>query len=330
MKYLTLLVLVTLFSFNTHASPGAEALGGEVLIADVLAAKIKHNSETDDYQSALVHVDFIYVDLPITEKIKASICGYLFDLLMVDGKQVDPRTKLEIEDFIYSASIEIKDIAGTPHAIVIGKGAQAFGQAINKMPGQRGNPIVNAQDINQVMGITLKLNDIAFFDLVEVSAFETKAGDLFIGDTDGASIRVTKNLTEKLKVQASASHQGFGELQDENRGSIGFIYTNGDWDIWAEGLLLDGFSQYPEAQIAFTAGVSKKIGKGKCAIQATYIERSLIHVGIGYEIALNDVVKLGAEVRCNFNYDGTRDCAAILLTKIILPARYDRNGKKIK
>lgn len=322
-------ILISLLVAGGVQADDAAALGGTIVLADVLAAKAKHNSETDDYSTSLVHVDMITFSADITDKIKVKLIGFLVDLFMIDGKPVDSVDHTKIEDFIYSATIEIKEIGGTPHAIIIGKGAQAFGQAINKMPGRRGNPIVNAQDINQVMGITLKLKDMNFFDLVEVSAFETKAGDLFIGDTDGFSLRVTKKLTKKLKAQASVSHQGYGELDDERRGSIGFIYSDGGWDIWAEGLYLDGFSQYPDADLAFTAGISKKVGKGRVTIQTTYIQKSLTHIGIGYEYSINDVIKVGAEIKCNFNFDGTRDCAAILLTKIIIIGRYDEYGNRI-
>ena len=148
-----------------------------------------------------------------------------------------------------------------------------------------------------MIGLTVALANVPFFDLVEASAFETTPGDLHIGTIDGGSVRLTKNLTDKISAELSLLHAGHGAAKNESRASLGFIYSSGKWTAWVEGIFLRGNEEFPDAGFSVTAGTSRVWGPGKVAVEAVYIQKSLAQIGLGYILQGTPHFSVGPEIR---------------------------------
>ena len=244
---------------------------------------------------------WITLDAKISENIRAYIRGFLTRRFRENGRFVDSIDKIDFESFFTSAYIEIRDIGGQPIIFVIGKHSIPFGLDTRKMPSFYSDPTFWTIDTNAgVFGFTIKLENIPFFDLVEISGFESKGRDWSIGTVDGAALRLTKNLTRRLKASASylrRNNTDYDYRELEDRMSIGLIFESGKWTTWVEGLHVTNNFFLPDMKAGIVAGVTKKIGKGEIIVQGTYLTNTLKQLGIGYKIPINSYLTIGAETR---------------------------------
>jgi len=276
------------------------------LRTDVLVKKDaagKYRSNLREEQS------YVRLTTRITENIRAVITTQLDRDLITDGRGATQT--FDVENFIKEAYTEVRQVGGQPIAFVIGKQPIPFGQRMLKLPMSRPeNPTERLTREEEVFGFTVAL-DYNFFNLidkVEMSVFETEAGDLQIGKVDGASIRLSKQLTEKLKLTMSYMHLGNGHdksLESEDRGTIGLVYTSGAWTAWVEGIAMTNNRDNPNSDYAVTAGVARKLGPGEIAVEASYIQNSLTQLGLGYRMNVTKNLSIGPEVRYTWYDDST-------------------------
>lgn len=98
-------------------------------------------------------------------------------IALYENGSFSPQT-FNFEDFIKEAKIVVRNIGGKLVALVIGKQGMAFGVDTTKMPIPTESPVHNLVVQNEAIGFTVALEqDFNFFDKVELSGFETKAGD---------------------------------------------------------------------------------------------------------------------------------------------------------
>jgi hypothetical protein len=239
----------------------------------------------------------------IAENIRLVIKTMLDRELRKDGANVS--SDFDLENFIKEAYIKIDNVGGQPIAFVVGKHEIAFGQNHAGMPMYHNNPVYDLAKQDQVIGFTVALNYNLFglVDSVEASVFETEAGDLSIGDVDGVSIRLTKALSKKITLEVSGMHKGNGDAEEEQRLSVGLLYRSGSWTAWAEGLYLKNNEAYPDSDFALTGGVSKEMGPGTLTVESTWIQDSLLELGLGYKLYITENVMVGPELRYTV-YDG--------------------------
>ena len=251
----------------------------------------------------------ILISQKLAENIRAVIKLEFERQLIKAGEEVS--SEFDLEKAIEAAFIEIKNIGGTPTAIIVGKHVMAYGEKMSKMPIKEDSPLHNLNNEGTMIGVTLKLNKDFFgiFDSVEASLFETEKGDLQIGSVDGASVKLSKKITEKIRVHVSGLHKGNGDndaLEDDDRVGVGVVYNDGTYTAFVEGHGLIHSSQYPDAKFAFQGGVSRELGPGQIAMEASYIDNYLTQLGIGYNLYLTQNVTFGPEIRYTW-YDEKQD-----------------------
>jgi hypothetical protein len=256
-------------------------------------------------------VTSITLDAQISEQVRAHVMVLAYQNLLTMG--VD---KQNIEKLLYEAYIKISNVGGKPVAFVIGKQSVAFGQTLMKLPNAGSDPSLGVTLFSEVIGVTVSLENVGFFDLVEASAFETERGDLKVGDFDGGSIRLTKKLSDKLKLQVSAMHAGKGERADENRGSVGLLFKDGNWSFWAQGVCLDGNNYYPNTHwSAIVGGEYKWGGNQRIVVQALYLNEAFASLSIGYSIEVLKDVYLSPEIRYVDRENGTSEFQYIVTSE---------------
>jgi hypothetical protein len=222
-----------------------------------------------------------------------------------------------IEQMLSEAYIRIDKVGGKPVAFIFGKQTVAFGNMQTKDPSFELNPINAANYQRDVIGFTVQLEDVPFFDLVEASIFETKAKDLKIGDVDGASVRVSKDITDKWKLVASGMHKGNGTANDDNRGTVGFLFKDGNWTVWSEGVYMNGNATYPNSHWAAVTGAEYKINKKqRIVVEGSYISDCITRISAAYEIQVFENFYVAPEVAYVFKPDGTSEWQAILRTDL--------------
>ncbi len=210
--------------------------------------------------------------------------------------------------FVEEAYIQLGTLDGFPVALVIGKHQAAFGTQMAKMPMFAQNPLFQLQQEKEVIGMTLRLDPSFFTDVVdeiEASWFDSGEGDLRIGKLNGLSVRLTKGLTEQLLVRASYVHEGRGNHageSPESRASLGLIYeeADGSFSAWLEGIRLDQSAQYPGSRYAVTGGIAIRPGFmpwGEIVAEASYVERSVLELAGGVNVAATRNLTIGPEVR---------------------------------
>ena len=210
--YKLTLVILSLAASTFHvgdvAKADAELLGGPIKISGSFSGRSSWADAKQPYADNTSGVFFVKLEARLAKNIKAYLGGYLFRRLRVNGQSVEI-TPLEIDKFVSTANIEIRNIGGKPIAFIIGKQRVPFGSKIRKMPSFVNDPTYFPVNFNAgVFGFTVELEQLPFFDLVEVSAFESQAGDLEIGTIDGASLRLTKDFGRRLKARASYMNKG--------------------------------------------------------------------------------------------------------------------------
>lgn len=236
----------------------------------------------------------------LAKNITASIKFKLDRDLMTEGSPLPQ--DFNVEDFIKSAQIEIRNIGGKPVAIVLGKHEVAYGFDNTLMPVPKESPVHELGVHNEVIGFTVALDtNFQLFDKVEASVFETNAGDMKIGTIDGYAVRFNKDISEQIQIKASAMHLGNGdnpELGVENRQDIGIIIKtkNGKTTFWNENVHFDNNPDYRNSHLAVSTGLSRSFGPGHVLMDATLIPESLKRVGIGYSLNLSKNIIAGAQV----------------------------------
>lgn len=243
-----------------------------------------------------------YVSLSVEwkEKIRAVITAKL-EHLFKEGK-VEFNDGFSLGEFIKEAYIEIREIGGSPVAIIIGKHPMAFGQNIQAMPFFESNPLANLQEIDEVYGITVDLTEGLFgiFDQAEVSVFETEAGDMELGKIDGVSVRLSKMITDQWLLTLSHAELGDNDQGSERRTSIGLVgeTTDGTLVGWVEGVYFSNNPEYPNSQFAITVGGMMRVHETTDVIvEYNWVEKELHEIGVGVRTALTRNLSIGAEVR---------------------------------
>lgn len=305
--FLSLLVLCFVLSSSVFAedySTRAEDLGPALSVSAATYTDFISNQPDEDLDlDTAKNKTCIKITADLSENVRAHVLLKLIHYFKENGS-TDVVNKTDLEKWLNQAYIEIHDIEGVPMAFIVGKHWVAFGANVNKMPTPENSPLFLDGLYDEVFGFTVSLEEVPFFDLVEVSGFETEGGDLSIGDYYGASVRLTKDITDKLKAKVSHLHANNEDLDNTNSTSVGLIFADGTWTGWFEGIYLDGSKQYPDSGFGMTTGVSKKFEAGTVAVEIAYIENSLIQYGIGFLFDIVENVQVAPEIRYNDYEDG--------------------------
>lgn len=273
--------------------------------------------DSQDYASNLrVQSTNIKLTAEVAKGIRAVVKASIDQDLRVNGADVG--STFDSKKFLEEAYIEVKmdELTGTPVAVVIGKQAMAFGQQMSNLPMYKDNLLYSANTIKDVIGVTVKLDNRLLgqaFDSLEVSAFETGANDMEIGDGRGLSIRASKQLTETLKATVSSAFMERADLGNksehlrdlERRSTLGLVYDNGNgtWKAYAEGIIINGEAAYADARYGATGGATIKAGPGVVAIEYSYLEKVAQEVAVAYNVPVGQFLTVSPEVRHTFEQD---------------------------
>lgn len=216
-----------------------------------------------------------------------------------------------IEEFIKEAYIEIREVGGTPVAIIVGKRTIPFANKVEAMPVFGNNPIEEEFNMEEVFGLTVKLDKglLGILDSAEISAFETEQGDLKLGTINGVSVKLDRALTRNFSVSA-----GHVIIDDENnvngtehKTTVGLITKTDDGDLmgWVNGMLFSNNPDFPNSDFAITAGAKYQVTDSTdVVVEMTYVEKEVMQYAIGTNTALTRRVTVGVEARYNDYLDG--------------------------
>ncbi len=304
--------------YTALASDKASDLGGEVTLKGDMSAQavFKQLSNGGDYSTVYGNAN-IKLTAEISENIKAVLMFRIRQDLA--GQGFGPQS---IEKILSEAYIQIDHVGGKPVAFIIGKQTVPFGNLQVKLPNYELDPIVGINYQRDVIGFTVQLEDTGFFELIEASVFETKAGDLRIGDIDGASVRLTKEVNDKVKIVSSAMHKGNGGAQNEDRQTVGFVFNDGHWTLWAEGIHMDGHRKYPDSKWSAVAGAEYKIDKNQRVVaEVSYISDALTRLSLAYEIQVCKDVYVSPEMAYVTRSDGSGEWQYLMRTEVRFTAK---------
>ena len=261
----------------------------------------------------------------ISEEFSKNIRAVLVTKLeqqILDSGHWNFTTRQKLLDWAKEAYIEIKNVGGKPVAFVFGMQEIAFGLDHHGTLMYHSSPMhsnLADPDHGQVVGLTVTLdqkNIFGYFDKLETTIFETD-GSLNIGAVDGLSLRLSKQLTQKISLETSflaKGNHGLG-MPSETRASIGVVYENGDYTVYSEGILLrSGNPQYPHSNFAFTAGISRKFKRGIVTVESTWIQRSVLDITAGITYKLTKELNIGPQVQLQFlNSNGDQPRRTVLI-----------------
>lgn len=271
-------------------------------------------SKVADYEATLRADVNLRFEVLMREGIKAVVKARLEQTIVENGKSQDWQ-KVEIEKLIEEAYIQIETdkISGLPRAIItVGKQTMAFGQALTELPMFRDNLLYNLNAEREMVGLTVTLptNFLKVVDSVAISMYENGAGDFKVADEKGVSIKVTKAVSERLKLQASALVKENANTTDkEKRGSIGFVYEgkDGKFKVWAEGLVFDNNPTMPNAKYGGQVGGSYQLGRGAIVVEYQYLEEQAQELALAYNLPVNSWLVIAPEVRYTKYENGQPD-----------------------
>ena len=245
---------------------------------------------------------FVSMSVEWKDKIRAVITTKLEEIFR--DNQVELNDDFSLGEFVREAYIEIREVNGSPIAIIVGKQPMAFGQNVQAMPIFRNNPLASMQEISEVFGVTVDLQEGLFglFDQAELSVFETEQGDLSIGQIDGVSIRLSKMITDQILMTLSHSEMGNNHLSTghERRTSIGLIGESTDGVLvgWVEGMYFSNNPSYPNSSFGITVGGMMRVSEAiDVVVEYNWIEKELNEIGLGVRTNLTANTSIGAEVR---------------------------------
>lgn len=306
-KMLLLLILSAGFSCysvaDTQLTPWLR-VGAETNI-DTTASKIA------DYEASLKADVSLRFEVLMREGIKAVIKARLEQTLVENGEKSDWQ-KVEIEKLIEEAYIQIETdkISGLPRAIITaGKQTMAFGQAFTELPMFRDSLLYNLNAEREMVGLTVTLpaNFLKVVDSIAVSMYENGPGDFKVADEKGVAIRVSKSVSNQMKIQASALiKENAGMTDKETRGSLGFVYADADgkYKVWAEGLVFDNNPANPDTKLGGQIGGSYQLGRGAIVVEYQYLEKQAQELAIAYNLPVNSWLVIAPEVRFRKSENG--------------------------
>lgn len=297
------------FHFYNQASD-IDLLGGQFNID----GEVNLNSIVNSSQAPIYDVGGSYISLSANwkNKIRAVLTGRIKSAFENEGISAFDEN-FSIEEFITEAYIEIRNIGGSPVAVVVGKHPIAFGQNLEMMPFYEHNEVRNILSQREVFGVTIDLTEGLFglFDRAEVSIFETQSGDLDFGYLDGVSVRLSKLIKDNWLL--TFSHGEFrntdsvipGEYSyewtgHERRTALGLVWQSNDGNIvgWVEGAHIQNNPQYPNANFVLTAGAKAAIHKTTdIVIEYNHIQNYLHSIALGSRTKLTPSLSLGVELR---------------------------------
>lgn len=287
---------------SKYAKKAKEAIDNnlEISVSADINGSASYDGDDDSYS---LSESTVTLSMDWDNKVRAVITANL-EKLKEDG-ELDFIDDFEVEEFIRDAYIEIKNVAGTPVAMIVGKHRMAFGQNAQKMPVHNESPLANLQEIEEVVGLTLRLEN-GFLGTIEASFFETEAGDLGIGDETGMSIRLSRALTDRISASVSYASMTNQDGSEEDRLSVGVIARVNDQIVaYAEAINSDdGSSDY----WAFTLGAEYTIdAKNSVNVEFNTIEDELDQYGIAFSHKLSESTTVSLGLRHTSYDDGSDD-----------------------
>lgn len=257
-------------------------------------------------------------------KLRVQDAELRFELMLREGIKIVVKTELEkqlngskvfddfdIEKFVEEAYIQIQtDKLGLPRAVItVGKQTIAFGQNYTEMPMFKDGLLYNLSKNDEVIGMTIALpvNFMKIVDEVAISLYEAGAGDLRIADEHGASIKLSKQLSDRLKAQVSYMIQENAAGGDnEQRASVGFVFTSkdGSWTVWAEGVMTKANPIVGDTWGA-TVGGSYKVGPGAVVVEYSYLDGQAHEIAVAYNLPVGRNLVLSPELRHRMDLTGT-------------------------
>ena len=270
-------------------------------------------TNTDNYLTNIkakdAHIEF---SAKVAKGIKATIAFEITRYLMQNGK-IAAGEKFNIEDFVNEAYVEISldEISGTPIAIVVGKTEMAFGEQLSHLPMYKDNLLFEANREKDVIGLTVALDKKilgTILDSVEASVFENGPGDLRFGKGAGLSIRISKTLSDKIKATVSAAAIERDDRSDspqwqnlEKRATLGFVYKNGNFSAFAQGILLQGYTALPDSTYGANAGIALNMGPGEMVMEYTLLQKVAEEVALAYNLPIGKHFIISPELRYQFD-----------------------------
>lgn len=331
------LLSLALFSQMLLSPTQVLAQSDEVLLGDDFKlgydAEINLNSLTSKVDGGDIRLQSSYVKLSLEWKNKVrAVVKTKLEEIFAENK-IDLNDDFSLGEFIKEAYIEIREVNGSPMAIIVGKQPMAFGQGVEAMPLFKNNPLVQLQEIDEVFGVTVDLSEGLFgiFDQAELSVFETEGEDLKLGEIDGVSLRLSKMITDQILLTLSHAELGNNHLDSghERRTSIGLIGESTDGVLvgWVEGIYFSNNPEYPKAEFGLTVGGMMRVHETTDVIvEYNMIQNELQEIGLGVRTNLTQNVTVGAEVRYR-NYVERKDDVifGISLTYRFGSTPYSRN-----
>lgn len=298
----------TLFILTSFvlALPFAKADNGVDASVDARVRYEANNYDGDPTWYDSINADDINVTLTaqLASKVKAKIRTNLA-AFFGPGTLED-----QLEKAIEEATIEIRDINGTPVAAVIFGKHQVFGDIANKnMADYKDSLLYNLFTKAKVIGVTVKLKEILGF-AIAASAYENSADDLQFGDGWGFSVAVSRQLTQNIRLRGQGMMMQRGSESDfgDRRATVGLVYTNDDgtWSAQVDGLYFDGQTAcylYGK-HWAVQAGAQANVGPGKVRVQASYLERTAYEVAAAYDLPVAPGLVVSPTVRYTTDENG--------------------------
>jgi hypothetical protein len=312
--FLAVLATQTVFADDTPpVTPSAlDEISNDFLVSTTLDAEINIQGVHDASGShARIGRDsFIALNHQLTDKIKVGLAVKLENLFK-DNKLAIKDRDFKWQEFVKEAFIEIQDIGGTATAVIIGKQPIPFGdkQHLKEMPIFDQQDLLNIEDINEVFGIAVSLTDGlgGVFDRVDISAFESKAGDMEIGRIDSLSIRLAKKVAASTEI--TISHASIGHSKDENgkreeRTVVGIITRSDDEKLtgWVHGIHLLNNPQFPNARYGVTIGAKWDVLPfARVVAEYSWLSDSFSEYGIGISADITKNTTLGVSARYRRN-----------------------------
>lgn len=331
------LLSLALFSQMLLSPTQVLAQSDEVLLGDDFKlgydAEINLNALNSKVDGGDIRLQSSYVKLSLEWKNKVrAVVKTKLEEIFAENK-IDLNDDFSLGEFIKEAYIEIREVNGSPMAIIVGKQPMAFGQGVEAMPLFKNNPLVQLQEIDEVFGVTVDLSEGLFgiFDQAELSVFETEGEDLKLGEIDGVSLRLSKMITDQILLTLSHAELGNNHLDSghERRTSIGLIGESTDGVLvgWVEGIYFSNNPEYPKAEFGLTVGGMMRVHETTDVIvEYNMIQNELQEIGLGVRTNLTQNVTVGAEVRYR-NYVERKDDVifGISLTYRFGSTPYSRN-----
>jgi hypothetical protein len=289
--------LVLLMSSPVFAGPLSLTVEGR------LQNDSTYNSSNQSLENQ-VNSASIKATLALREGVKAVIQMNFAEL--INNGSIDSS---DLESMIEEAYIEV-DAAGRA-TIIVGKHHMAFAQDLAQMAIPENDQRWALANEREMIGITIQLPQDTLgiigtvIDSLEVSAFETGAGDLDIARTVGGSFRATRAFSERVQAAVSGLVKQHEGSDNEYRAAISVTYAaDNGWVFFAEGQFLHNNPTYPDAAYAVTAGASREMGPGTIVLQGSFVENNDGQLGLSYHLPVSQSVTLSPEIRYN---TGSRD-----------------------